>query len=103
MLGVLLGAVLFWWNPTPILGLLSLGLLGFTLAPLFALLMAETPRRVGLENAENTIALQMAAVGAGTALLPGLIGTIGKIFGLNGIGASFVAFAAIVFLCHELS
>jgi fucose permease len=45
----------------------------------------------------------MAGVGAGGALLPGLIGTVGKTFGLEMMAASFILMAVIVFIFHELA
>ncbi|HVO43952.1 MAG TPA: MFS transporter [Aggregatilineales bacterium] len=103
MLGALVGAILFWWDPVNLVGLLGLIVIGFSQAPIFPMLMAGTPQRVGVEHAENAISVQMAAVGVGTAILPGLIGTIGKNLGLEMMAATFVIMAIVVFIFHELS
>ncbi len=38
----------------------------------------------------------------GSAILPGLIGTIGKTFGLESMTATFVVMGMIAFIVHEL-
>jgi fucose permease len=103
MLGVVAGAFLFWWNPVSVVALLGLVVVGFAQAPVFPMLMSDTPRRVGAELAENTISLQMGATGIGTAILPSLFGTLGKNAGLETMATSFVAMAMLVFIFHELT
>ncbi len=103
MLSIIIGAALFWWNPVNEIGLLGLIILGIAEAPVFPLLMTDTAQRVGMENTENGISLQMAAVGIGTALLPGLIGTIGKNFGLETMTLTFLILAVSTFIFHEFA
>src|SRR5205085_7031408 len=83
MLAMIVGAVLLRWNPVDAIGLLGLFIIGAAQAPVFPLLMSATAHRVGAEHAENAISLQMGGVGIGAAILPGLIGTIGKNLGLE--------------------
>jgi fucose permease len=103
LLGAVVGTFLFAWNPLPIIGSIGLIVVGFAEAPIFAMLMMTTPQRVGLEHAENGISLQMASVGLGSAILPGLIGTIGRNFGLETMTATFTVVAVIAFVFHELT
>ncbi|MHB8625687.1 MAG: MFS transporter [Aggregatilineales bacterium] len=103
MLGMITGAVLFWWNPVNTVGLIGLVVIGISQAPVFAQLMVGTAARVGPEHAENAISMQMGAVGIGTAILPGLLGTLGKDFGLETMALSFVIMAIVIFLLHELT
>lgn len=100
---IFVGAVLFMWNPIPIIGSIGLIVVGFAEAPIFALLMSDTPQRVGLEHAENGVSLQMTCVGIGGAVLPGLIGTIGRNFGPETMTTIFVVLAIIELICFELS
>src|SRR5579859_6008631 len=102
-LGVIAGTILFAWNPLPIFGSLGLIIIGFAEAPIFPMLMTTTPQRVGLENAENAVSLQMGFVGVGSAILPGLIGTIGKNFGLETMTLTFAVMAVFAFVFHELA
>ncbi len=103
MLGMVAGAFLFWWNPESAVGFIGLMIIGFAQAPVFPMLISDTAPRVGTEHAENTISLQMGAVGIGTAILPGLLGTVGNVLGLEAMAACFVLLAMLVFVFHELS
>jgi fucose permease len=103
MLGMITGVALFWWNGLPNIGFLGLIVVGFSQAPVFPLLMSSTANRVGVEHAENTIGLQMGAVGIGGAVLPGLIGTLGAHFGLETMATGFLVTSLLVFTFHELA
>ncbi|MCW5852782.1 MAG: MFS transporter [Anaerolineae bacterium] len=103
MLAVVVGAFLFAWNPLPLIGSIGLILTGFAEAPIFPMLMTTTPQRIGMEHAENGVSLQMSFVGVGSAILPGLIGTIGKNFGLETMTTIFAGMAVIAFVFHELA
>ncbi len=103
LLAVVVGTFMFAWNPLPIIGSIGLIITGFAEAPVFPILMTTTPQRVGVEHAENGVSLQMSFVGAGAAILPGLIGTIGKNLGLETMTTTFVVMAVIVLVFHELA
>lgn len=103
LLTMIVGAVLFAWNPLPIIGSIGLILVGFAEAPIFPMLMTTTPQRVGIEHAENGVSLQMTFVGIGSAILPGLIGTIGKNLGLETMGITFVLLAVAALVFYELA
>lgn len=103
LVGTIVGAVLLAWNPLPLIGSIGLILTGFAEAPIFAMLMTTTPQRFGLEHAENGVSLQMVAVGLGSAIFPGLIGTIGKTYGLESMTLTFVVLAVLAFIAHELA
>lgn len=105
LLGVLMPSLavataMLWWNPTPAVGIAALLAIGFVEAPIFPLLMAGTRRRVGPAHAENAVALQMFGSGIASALLPGLIGTIGRRFGLEAMPPAFTALAVVALVCH---
>lgn len=103
LIGAIAGTLLLAWNPVPIIGSLGLIIAGFAEAPIFAMLMTTTPQRFGLEHAENGVSMQMVAVGLGSAIFPGLIGTIGKTFGLESMTLTFAALAGLAFVFHELA
>jgi len=103
LLAAVVGTFMFAWNPLPVIGSIGLIIVGFAEAPIFAMLMTTTPQRVGLEHAENGVSLQMVCVGLGAAILPGLIGTIGKNFGLETMTMTFAAMAVIAFVSHEMA
>jgi fucose permease len=64
----------------------GLGLLGLGLAPIYPLLIAATPRRVGATQAASAVGLQVAAGGLGAAALPALAGVVAAAAGLEAIG-----------------
>ncbi len=74
----LLGAVLLWWNPANVANLIAVPLIGFAIAPIFPALISGTSQRVGMRYAANTIGMQMAASGLGTALIPSLVGILAR-------------------------
>jgi fucose permease len=78
LVGAFLGAVLLSWNPFAAANLLAVALIGFAIAPIFPALMSGTSQRVGAHFAANTIGMQMAAAGFGTAVIPSLVGTLAR-------------------------
>ncbi len=76
LVAALLGGVLLWWNPVRAANLISIPLIGLAIAPIFPALISGTSRRVGANNAANTIGMQMAASGMGTAVIPSLVGIL---------------------------
>jgi fucose permease len=73
-----IGAILLWWNPSESVNLLAVALMGFAVAPVFPAMMSGTSGRVGDYFAANTIGMQMAAAGLGTAIIPSLIGVLAR-------------------------
>ena len=76
--GAFLGAVLLILNPSEVTNLLAVALIGFSIAPIFPALMSGTSGRVGTHSAANTIGMQMAAAGLGTAVIPSLVGVLAR-------------------------
>jgi fucose permease len=67
----LMAAALIWGDRGPAATLAGLTLLGFSLAPIFPMLIATTPARLGEEHAGHAIGFQISAacVGAAAGLL----------------------------------
>lgn len=101
ILGSVLGALLLWLDPSRILSLAGLMLIGFCFAPIFASLISLTPARVGAEHADSAIGFQIAAAGLGGAALTGLIGLLTRPFGLEVIGASIFAATLVLLASYE--
>jgi fucose permease len=81
----LVGAILFWWNPTPLVGVAGVFIVGFAMAPIFPGLVSSTSQRVGQRHAGNTIGIQISAAGLGGALLPALAGILAARISLETI------------------
>ncbi len=101
MLGVICGAAFIWWNLTDLLSFSGLALMGFSLGPIFPLLVANTPRQFGVEHAANAIGFQIGAASLGIAMLPGLAGVLAEQLGLEVVGPFLLAASTIVFVLNE--
>lgn len=99
----LLGAALLVWNPFQAANVLAVALIGFAIAPIFPALMSGTSQRVGAHDAANTIGMQMAASGLGTAIIPSLMGVLARQISLEIIPICMVAVLAGLFGLYRLS
>jgi fucose permease len=79
-------------------GLFALGLL---LAPIFPLLIAETPARVGERHAAHAIGFQISAATLGAGTLPAAAGLLARHAGLEALGPFLLAAAALLLALHE--
>ena len=79
-------------------GLFALGLL---LAPIFPLLIAETPARVGERHAPHAIGFQISAATLGAGALPALAGLLARHAGLESLGPFLLAVTLLLLLLHE--
>lgn len=97
--GAIMGAIMLWWNPFPIVSLIGVVVIGFSIAPIFPALMSGTSMRVSPRFAANTIGFQMMSAGIGGALLPTLMGVFARRISLETIPiflfAQLVAFLAV--------
>jgi fucose permease len=104
--GTVIGAIMFWWRPVGVelalndpsnmVGFIGLALFGFTIGPIFALIITSTQERLGPRHAPNAIGFQVAAASIGGGVLPGLVGRLATDSGLEIIpvfllGMTFVA------------
>jgi fucose permease len=101
LIASVVGAGLFWLEPTRTLALVGLMLIGFSFAPVFASLISLTPGRVGLEHANAAIGFQIAAAGLGGATLTGLVGVLAGTFGLEVIGAAILVGTLVLLALYE--
>ncbi|HNT24914.1 MAG TPA: MFS transporter [Anaerolineales bacterium] len=83
--GALLGAGLLIWNPSEIANVVAVAIIGISIAPIFPAMMSGTRVRVGDHFAANTIGMQMAATGLGTAVIPSLMGVLARQLSLEVI------------------
>jgi fucose permease len=100
-IGVILGGIGF-MLPSNGISFAGLALIGFAQAPIFPLLISETPKRLGTSLATRAIGYQVGAAGFGIAVLPGLAGVIAKAWGLEQIGRFILVASICLFALHEL-
>jgi fucose permease len=103
LIGALLGAVLLAWNPTEVINLVAVALIGFSIAPIFPAMMSGTTQRVGEHFAANTIGMQMAATGLATAVIPGLMGVFARQVSLEIIPIGMVIIFSVLFGMYMLA
>lgn len=84
-------------------GFIGIALMGLSLAAIFPTLTAETPRRVGVRHAANTIGYQTGGASVGFALLPALAGTLAAQIGLEVIGWVLVVGSALMLIVNEVA
>ena len=76
--GALLGAALLWWDPSIMISLAGVALIGLAIAPIFPGLVSGTSQRVGARFAANTIGMQMSVGSLGISLIPSLVGVLAR-------------------------
>jgi fucose permease len=91
LVGALLGAGLLIWNPSQLANLIAVAVIGLSIAPIFPAMMSGTKMRVGDRYAANTIGMQMAATGLGTAVIPSLMGILARQISLEVIPVCLLA------------
>ena len=79
-------------------GLFALGLL---LAPIFPLLIAETPARVGERHASHAIGFQISAATLGAGTLPAAAGVLARHAGLESLGPFLLGATVLLLALHE--
>jgi fucose permease len=83
------------------LSFIGLAFVGLVQAPIFPLLISETPKRMGNRLASRAIGYQVGAAGLGIAILPGLAGILADSWSLEIIGPFLLIAAIIMFGLHE--
>jgi fucose permease len=101
MAGAPLAALLLWIGPGAWSSWVGLLALGATLAPIYPLLVAGTPVRVGAAATANAVGFQVAGAYLGAAALPGLAGIVAYRHGLETIGPLLMASALVLLVLHE--
>lgn len=102
MIGMLIGVGLFWANLGDLPSLIGLLLVGFSVAPMFPIFIAQTPARIGQRHAPNAIGFQISATMVGIALVPGLGGVLIERVGVEAIPMLLAICAIGVALLYEV-
>ena len=81
----------------------GLPLFGLLLAPVFPLLIAETPGRVGSSDAVHAVGFQIAIGTLGAGLVPAGAGVLASRIGLESLGPLLLAGTVALLVLHELA
>ncbi len=82
------------------IGFAFLFALGLVLAPIFPLLISETPGRVGRRHAAHAIGFQISAATLGSGVLPAAAGLVMSRLGLEALGPSLLGLSLLLVLLH---
>ena len=94
-------AVCIGWQGYFAINIVGLMAMGFTLAPIFPLMISVTPQRVGQRDASHAIGFQIAAAALGGAAVPALAGIVAKRHGLEILGPYLFIVAVVLLVLHE--
>jgi fucose permease len=85
----------------PVISALALALLGLSFAPVFPVLIAETPNRLGRQHTADVVGLEVAAAVVGGAALPALLGVLAARTSLEVVGPALLFGAVLLAALHE--
>jgi fucose permease len=101
MAGIPLAALALSLASSAELSIAALVTLGLTLAPIFPLLIAETPSRVGERHAEHAIGFQVSAATLGAGSLGACVGVVARHASLEVLGPCLLALGLMLLVLHE--
>jgi fucose permease len=102
MLAALGGALLLAAGRADWMGLVGVIVIGVSVAPIFPLLVSETPARLGRAHAQHAIGFQVGAASLGIAVLPSIAGAIAESTSAAIIPWFVVVVSVILLLLHEV-
>jgi fucose permease len=79
----------------------ALALLGLALAPIYPLLMHDTPRRFGAAEARYLVGYQVAAASVGIATVPWLVGLLARRTSLGWVAPALAALAVLLVIVER--
>lgn len=79
----------------------GLSLAGLGLAPVFPCLMSRTPQRLGTELSKHAIGFQIGAAMIGAAAVPGMLGIMAGMGGLEAVPIGAAVLFGVLILLHD--
>ena len=98
---ITVAAALVATDPFPAAAGVGLTLIGFACGPIFPLLIASTPARLGAGHAANGVGFQVAAAACGQALIPWAVGGVAQQTSLAVLGPLLLGFSIALIAVHE--
>jgi fucose permease len=99
--GTLVGAALLLADMGTAFNLVAAAILGFSAGPIFPLLIATTPARLGSAHTANAVGIQIASASVGLSGIPSLVGVLADKFGYEAIPASLLTLALALAVMHR--
>lgn len=99
--GTIVGATLLLADAGESASMIAAAILGFSAGPIFPLLIAATPARLGLAHTANAVGVQIASAALGVSAIPSLVGVLADNFGYEAIPVALLAIALALALAHR--
>lgn len=94
--GVTAGTALVWLDAGLLVTAAGVALAGCACGPIFPLLVATTPSRLGTMHAANAVGFQIAAAAVGLSVLPGAVGVAATAWGIEAIAGLCLVFSVVL-------
>jgi fucose permease len=101
--GVTIGTALVWLDAGLLSTAVGVAVAGCACGPIFPLLVAMTPSRLGSVHAANAVGFQIAAGAVGLSVLPGAVGLAAAHWGIEAIGRLCLLFSVLLAGMSEAS
>ena len=90
-------------NPIPNAAFIPLAVYGFTLAPIWALIVTNVQERLGTVHGANAIGFLVAAAGIGAGVLPGIAGVLADRASLEVIPFVLFVLSVMMMVLYEIT
>jgi fucose permease len=91
------------FNPVPDAAFILLAVYGFTLAPIWALMVTNVQEQLGPLHGANAIGFMLAAAGIGIGVFPGVAGVIADHSGLEAVPVVLFALSVMMMILYEMT
>ena len=88
-------------NPVPEAAIILLAIYGFTLAPIWALMVTNLQQQLGPLHGANAIGFMLAAAGIGIGIFPGIAGFIADRSSLETVPMILFALSIMMMILYE--
>lgn len=102
LVGMIAGSVLLLSDLFIATHIVGAALLGFACGPVFPLLIATTPQRLGAMHTANAVGVQIASAAIGLSAVPSLVGLLADRFGLEMIPRVLLLLTILLTIAHRL-
>ena len=99
--GTVLGATLLLVDAGTLANVIAAALLGFSAGPIFPLLIAATPSRLGPTHTANAVGVQISSAAIGTSAIPSLVGVFADRNGYEAISVALLVIALALTVSHR--
>jgi fucose permease len=100
--GMVIGALALLVDLSDATNFFAVALLGFAAGPVFPMLIATTPQRLGTVHTANAVGIQIASAALGLSAIPSLVGVLADQYGFESIPAALLVLTLLLTGTHRL-